>query len=88
MTRHEQQRGMWAAAGVLLLSCAVAGQQPAAPRASRPARFDAGTISGLPARNIGSAEMSGRVAAVSAVDDNGRPSGVLTRFDLIEYINA
>ena len=28
-----------------------------------------------------------RNAAV-AVDDNGRPSGVLTRFDLIEYINA
>src|SRR5436309_11588636 len=39
---------------------------------ARSARFDAGTISGLPARNIGSAEMSGRVAAVSAVDDNGR----------------
>src|SRR5438067_5599552 len=42
-----------------------------AQQASR-GRFDAGTISGLPARNIGSAEMSGRVAAVSAVDDNGR----------------
>jgi len=31
--------------------------------------------------------LSERNAAV-AVDDNGRPSGVLTRFDLIEYINA
>lgn len=26
--------------------------------------------------------------AALAVDDNGRPSGILTRFDLIEYINA
>jgi len=42
-----------------------------AQQASR-GRFDAGTISGLPARNIGSAEMSGRVAAVAALDDNGR----------------
>jgi len=31
--------------------------------------------------------LSERNAAV-AVDDNGRPSGILTRFDLIEYINA
>src|ERR1700724_932881 len=38
----------------------------------RPVRFDAGTISGLPARNIGSAQMSGRVAAVTAVNDGGR----------------
>src|SRR5207248_2324100 len=35
-------------------------------------RFDAGTISGLPARNIGSATMSGRVAAVTAFADKGR----------------
>src|SRR6059058_3943110 len=42
-----------------------------AQKASR-GRFDAGTISGLPARNIGSAEMSGRVAAVAALDGNGR----------------
>jgi len=40
--------------------------------AQRPARFDAGAISGLPARNIGSAEMSGRVAAVAATGDEGR----------------
>jgi cystathionine beta-synthase len=31
--------------------------------------------------------LSERNAAV-AVDDNGRPSGILTRFDLIEYINS
>src|SRR5258708_24178278 len=35
-------------------------------------KFDAATVSGLPARNIGSATMSGRVAAVDAVDQDGR----------------
>ena len=40
--------------------------------APRPARYDSGTISGLPARNIGSATMSGRTPAVTAVDENGR----------------
>jgi photosystem II stability/assembly factor-like uncharacterized protein len=37
-----------------------------------PIRYDSGTISGLPARNIGSAEMSGRIAAVTAINDSGR----------------
>src|SRR5271169_5681479 len=36
------------------------------------AKFDSDTISGLGARNIGSAEMSGRVAAVAAVKEKGR----------------
>src|SRR5277367_5480520 len=49
--------------GSLFLSVAVAAQQT---------KFDAATISGLPARNIGSATMSGRIAAVSAVNDDGR----------------
>ena len=40
--------------------------------AQAPVRYDAGTISGLPARNIGSATMSGRIAAVAAVKENGR----------------
>ena len=35
-------------------------------------RFDAATVSGLPARNIGSATMSGRIAAVDAVEQDGR----------------
>jgi photosystem II stability/assembly factor-like uncharacterized protein len=35
-------------------------------------KFDAATVSGLPARNIGSAAMSGRIAAVDAVDEDGR----------------
>jgi photosystem II stability/assembly factor-like uncharacterized protein len=36
------------------------------------AKFDADTISGLGARNIGSATMSGRVAAIAAVKEEGR----------------
>ncbi len=39
---------------------------------TRLARFDSGTISGLNARNIGSAAMSGRIAAIDAVDENGK----------------
>src|SRR5207248_107622 len=44
---------------------------PAVPQ-QRPVKYDAGAISGLSARNIGSAAMSGRIAAVTAVSDNGR----------------
>ncbi|MBI3554451.1 MAG: sialidase [Elusimicrobia bacterium] len=40
--------------------------------AEAPVKFDAGTISGLPARNIGSAQMSGRVSAVAAIKEGGR----------------
>jgi len=40
--------------------------------AAQEVKFDSDTISGLGARNIGSAEMSGRVAAVAAVKENGR----------------
>jgi photosystem II stability/assembly factor-like uncharacterized protein len=39
---------------------------------SQEAKIDSDTISGLGARNIGSAEMSGRVAAVAGVKENGR----------------
>jgi photosystem II stability/assembly factor-like uncharacterized protein len=35
-------------------------------------KFDSDTISGLGARNIGSATMSGRVSAIAAVKENGR----------------
>jgi photosystem II stability/assembly factor-like uncharacterized protein len=35
-------------------------------------KFDAATISGLPIRNIGSAAMSGRIAAVDAIEKDGR----------------
>ena len=53
------------ACAVLLFGAGAAAAQPAY-------KFDSGTISGLPARNIGSATMSGRVSAVTAVNDNGR----------------
>src|SRR5271154_3721688 len=52
------------ALGSLFLSIAVSAQQAI--------KFDAATISGLPARNIGSATMSGRIAALDAVEENGR----------------
>ena len=50
--------------GFLSLSLAASAQQAT--------KFDAATISGLPVRNIGSATMSGRIAAVAAVNENGR----------------
>jgi len=49
--------------GILLLAGSLAAQ--------RPVRYDAGVISGLPARNIGSAAMSGRISAVDAVNGAG-----------------
>ena len=42
------------------------------PEAQTPVKFDSATISGLSARNIGSAKMSGRIAAVDAINDKGR----------------
>ena len=39
---------------------------------SAPPRYDSGTISGLSARNIGSATMGGRIAAIDGVDENGK----------------
>src|SRR5438270_1183806 len=53
---------------VPLLSFIVTAQTPS----TAPVKYDAGTISGLTARNIGSAAMSGRIAAVDAVDENGK----------------
>ena len=40
--------------------------------AQAPVKFDSGTVSGLPARNIGSAQMSGRIAALAGVKEEGR----------------
>ena len=58
----------------LLLALSVSGLMAQAPATStqHPLKYDSGTISGLNARNIGSATMSGRVAAVDAVDENGK----------------
>src|SRR6201981_2017687 len=62
-------RSSWAViglfAGAILCASLQAGAQA-------PYRFDAATVSGLPARNIGSATMSGRIAAVDAVEEDGR----------------
>src|SRR5437667_12426209 len=49
---------------ILVLSGSTAAQTPI--------KFDSETISGLGARNIGSATMSGRIAAVDAVQDGQR----------------
>jgi photosystem II stability/assembly factor-like uncharacterized protein len=45
---------------------------PPKPVADVPARFDAGVVSGLGARNIGSAQMSGRIAALDAYNEGGK----------------
>ncbi len=52
--------------GIALLSllCVIA--------ANAQVRFDSATVSGLPIRNIGSATMSGRIAAVDGLDKDGR----------------
>src|SRR5580693_6619382 len=42
------------------------------PAAAQEAKFDSDSISGLGARNIGSAAMSGRVSAIAAVKEDGR----------------
>jgi photosystem II stability/assembly factor-like uncharacterized protein len=62
-SRLMPQLSVWIAGTALL--CASA-------QAQAPYRFDAATVSGLPARNIGSATMSGRIAALDAVEENGR----------------
>src|SRR5437763_7913648 len=62
--RYSWSRLILVASATLFLSVAAAAQQPV--------KFDAATISGLPTRNIGSAAMSGRIAALDAVTENGR----------------
>src|SRR4029077_14851279 len=51
----------------ILAAMIFAGSAPA-----QEAKFDSDTISGLGARNIGSAAMSGRVSAIAAVKEDGR----------------
>src|ERR1044071_3536013 len=46
--------------------------QPANPQSNGPVKVDSETISGLGARNIGSAQMSGRVAAIAAAREGQR----------------
>ncbi|MBK9658049.1 MAG: sialidase [Rhodanobacteraceae bacterium] len=67
MTTHQTQRGVLLGVVTLALACGNAlAQAPAAPS------FDSGTISGLGARNIGSATMSGRVSALAAHVADGK----------------
>ncbi|HEY6186647.1 MAG TPA: hypothetical protein VIW80_03140 [Pyrinomonadaceae bacterium] len=69
----------WFSAAALSFVC-VAGavaqtpttRVPGAQTSSGPVRVDSETISGLGARNIGSAAMSGRVAAIDAVREGNR----------------
>ncbi len=55
-------------AGILGAALALRAAEPAAA----PVKIDSETISGLGARNIGSAKMSGRVAAIDAVREGSR----------------
>src|ERR1035441_7235895 len=57
---------------VLSLACALLSLCAITALAQTPVKFDSSTISGLSARNIGSARMSGRIAAVDAIYDKGR----------------
>ena len=54
----------------LVAATVFAQPQPAAPNI--PVKVDSETISGLGARNIGSAAMSGRIAAIDAIHDGER----------------
>lgn len=47
---------------------AAAVSAPAAPKPAGPVQFDSGTVSGLGARNIGPARVSGRVSAIAATN--------------------
>src|ERR1700732_3595974 len=62
-------RNSW---GVMVLMAGVVLCAPGQAAAQAAYRFDAATVSGLPARNIGSATLSGRIAAVDAVEEDGR----------------
>ncbi len=53
-------------------AAAPAGGKAPAPAAAKAPVFDSGMISGLGARNIGSATMSGRIAALAARNDGGK----------------
>ena len=67
-TMNRNQRQLLAAIVAAALVVGSTAAAAAAPKAADAmARFDAGAISGLGMRNIGSAAMSGRVAAVAAM---------------------
>src|SRR5207237_8895287 len=51
---------------------ALSAQPPKLSAAAHAPAIDSGVISGIGVRNIGSAAMSGRIAAVAAYNDNGK----------------
>ncbi|MCC6506709.1 MAG: sialidase, partial [Aquimonas sp.] len=55
-----------------ILSLTATAVSAADPVPASVPRFDSGTISGLPARNIGSAAMSGRISALAVNVANGQ----------------
>jgi hypothetical protein len=57
--------------GVLLTALSTVALSQA-PQAASAAKVDSETISGLGARNIGSAAMSGRISAIAAVPEGNR----------------
>src|SRR5262249_37732281 len=60
-------------AGPSAISAATAGKAPArAPGKAATPAVDSGVISGLGVRNIGSAVMSGRISAVTGVEEGGK----------------
>ncbi|HST53555.1 MAG TPA: hypothetical protein VLJ61_16200 [Pyrinomonadaceae bacterium] len=66
----------WFSTTIFLFALAACAQaqtpQPANPQSNGPAKVDSQTISGLGARNIGSAQMSGRISAIDAVREGNR----------------
>ena len=70
----KRQNTLWLSAcmSAALTSSLLAQPQAATPALSAPVKVDGETISGLGARNIGSAAMSGRIAAIDAVHEGDR----------------
>jgi photosystem II stability/assembly factor-like uncharacterized protein len=59
---------------LVLAACLATGTFSAPHLLAQEVKYDSDSISGLGARNIGSAAMSGRIAALTAVKENGRIS--------------
>ena len=68
--KHHNCHGFLVSVLAIALNCAFAGVEAAPPMDPHgPASFDAGVVSGLGARNIGSATMSGRISAFAATPE-------------------
>jgi photosystem II stability/assembly factor-like uncharacterized protein len=69
---ERKTKRLFSAVALSLVTAGVLFAQTPAPQSSGAVRVDAETISGLGARNIGSAAMSGRIAALDAVKEGPR----------------